>query len=332
MNTTVKLSIIIPAYKVEEYIEQCLRSITQQLRENFPVEIIVVNDGSPDNSAAIAEKISKEYPDVIKIVNQENQGLSMARNNGLKVANGEYVWLVDSDDYLLPNALQDVFCAICEHPEVEVFSSFLRLYYETENTFKNTPNPWHSIGTGKQYLLENMPIGASQRFIFKRQFLIEKNLQFVPKILHEDAVFGYEMLYQVEKICVLDKPVYAYRIRTSGSIMSSIKIKTAYDLIFGHKYLMAFAERKVKTEDKEIFRESIFGLFLTLLDFCKDLYGTEGYKEFIKTNGNGTYISNEAKAVFKINRTNLKALSIAINPTLFINALKIRRRINKLIK
>lgn len=328
----VKLSIIIPAYKVEEYIEQCLQSITQQLRENFPIEIIVVNDGSPDNSAAIAEKNSKEYPGVIKVVNQENQGLSMARNNGLKVANGEYVWFVDSDDYLLPNAIDDVFNAINTHPEVEVFSSFLRHYYEKENTFKDTTNHWHIIGTGKQYLLEKFPIGASQRFIFKRQFLIDKNLQFVPKILHEDAVFGYEMLYQVERICVLDKPVYAYRIRTAGSIMSSIKIKTAYDLMFGHKYLMSFAEHKVKAEDKDRFRESIFGLFLTLLDFCKDLYGTEGHKEFINTDGNGAYISNEAKVVFKINRTNFKALSIAINPALFINALKIRRRINKLIK
>ena len=177
-----------------------------------------------------------------------------------------------------------------------------------------------------------MPIGASPRFIFKRIFLHENNLHFVPKVLHEDAIFGFEMLYLAKKVFVVDHALYVYRIRISGSIMSSIRIKTAYDLIYGHKYLSKFATNKVSAKDYNKYKELILGMILTLLDFCKDLYGTKDYSEFLKCDNNSVYIKEEAKMVFGKNKKNLKALIIAINPAIFIYALKIRRLIKNLAK
>ena len=94
------LSVIIPCYKVEEYVEKCLKSVIKNRIPNM--EIIMVHDGSPDNTLSILRKYEKEYPDLIKVVDQKNQGLSMARNNGVKIAKGKYVAFVDSDDTIEP--------------------------------------------------------------------------------------------------------------------------------------------------------------------------------------------------------------------------------------
>ena len=95
-----KFSIIIPVYNVEDYIKKCLDSVFNQTYTNY--EVIVVNDGTKDNSM----KIVKNYD--VRIINQENQGLSMARNNGVKKAKGEYILFLDSDDYLEENTLQEI--------------------------------------------------------------------------------------------------------------------------------------------------------------------------------------------------------------------------------
>ena len=98
------LSIIIPVYNVEKYIEKCLLSCIKQDISYEDYEIVVVNDGSPDNSITIVERIAKDYSN-IRIINQENQGLSGARNTGMKHAKGNYIWFVDSDDYIEENCL-----------------------------------------------------------------------------------------------------------------------------------------------------------------------------------------------------------------------------------
>ena len=97
-----KLSIIVPVYNVADYLPKCLDSLLVQDLSQNEYEIIVVNDGSTDNSGKIAEEYSKTYSNII-LINQENQGLSGARNTGIQNAKGEYVQFVDSDDYLEPN-------------------------------------------------------------------------------------------------------------------------------------------------------------------------------------------------------------------------------------
>ena len=99
-----KISIIIPVYNVENYLAECLNSVVNQTYRN--IEIIIVNDGSTDNSFSIIQQYQLQ-DERIKIINQENQGLSAARNAGMKVASGEYLWFVDSDDYVAINACEE---------------------------------------------------------------------------------------------------------------------------------------------------------------------------------------------------------------------------------
>ena len=98
-----KLSIIVPAYKVDAYIEKCISSLEDQDIPKEEYEIIVINDGSPDRCSEIVEGLQKEFSNII-LINQENQGVSMARNNGIKIAQGEFIMPVDPDDYVIPNS------------------------------------------------------------------------------------------------------------------------------------------------------------------------------------------------------------------------------------
>lgn len=103
-----KLSIIIPAYKVENYIEKCIRSLENQDMPATDYEIIVTNDGSPDRCREIIEKLQEEFSNIV-LINQENQGVSMARNNAIAIAKGIYILPIDPDDYVVPNVLQTVY-------------------------------------------------------------------------------------------------------------------------------------------------------------------------------------------------------------------------------
>lgn len=103
-----KFSIIIPAYKVEGYIEKCIRSLEHQDLPKEEYEIIVTNDGSPDRSREIVESLQQEFSNII-LINQENQGVSMARNNAIAKAQGEYILPIDPDDYVVPNVLKSVY-------------------------------------------------------------------------------------------------------------------------------------------------------------------------------------------------------------------------------
>jgi glycosyltransferase involved in cell wall biosynthesis len=106
-NSSIKLSIIIPMYKVAHYVERCIRSLTNQDIPFEDYEIICVNDGSPDNCAEIVMKLQKEIPNIV-LINQENQGVSMARNNALAIAKGKYMMPIDPDDYVVPNCFKSV--------------------------------------------------------------------------------------------------------------------------------------------------------------------------------------------------------------------------------
>ena len=108
MKKTKKISIVIPAYKVDDYIEKCIRSLENQDLPKEDYEIIVTNDGSPDRCQEIVELLQLEFPNII-LINQENQGVSMARNNAIAIANGDYILPIDPDDYVLPNVLHEVY-------------------------------------------------------------------------------------------------------------------------------------------------------------------------------------------------------------------------------
>ena len=128
------LSIIIPVYNVEKYIKKCIDSIVTQIDKMHDVEIIVVNDGTKDDSMSIVNTFMQSNA-IIRIINQKNQGLSQARNNGLKASSAEYVWFVDSDDYLKANAISYFRSISTLNSNVDVFASYMDRYVEENRIY-----------------------------------------------------------------------------------------------------------------------------------------------------------------------------------------------------
>lgn len=305
------LSIIIPVYNVEQYITQCLQSIVSQIDDVADCEIIVVNDGTPDNSMRIVREYERRCKQ-IKIVEQENQGLSAARNAGMTVATGCYIWFVDSDDWLLDGALKKIYETIRNHENVDVFASALEYVYEKDGHHEAEYYPKPGLLTGKEYLKKHYSQGASPRFVFRVDFLKVNHLSFYPKILHEDGLFGYMMLYLAKQVYVLDAPIYAYLIRGKGSIMSSISIKSASDLLFIHKKLLDFMSRSVVSTDKKWFQECIFHVIECIFVFSESILQTDEFKLFYAEN-NG-YIKKESFFLLRKPRTFIKGFLFLYKP------------------
>lgn len=229
-----KLSIIVPVYNVENYIVECLESLINQTLD--PIEIIVVDDGSKDSSI---EKIKNMIDgDRVKLIVQENKGLSGARNTGLKVAKGEYIAFVDSDDYIgLDTAYEEMYdIAIKEGSEI-VAGNCIRFYEDGREEkqernmafFKESPMKAEEFFFNS---LESNRVYAPVWFnIYKREFLEKNNLYFMEGVLHEDEEFTPRALLKATKVSIYDEDFYMYRQR-EGSIMNSGKnIKHATDML-----------------------------------------------------------------------------------------------------
>ena len=303
------LSIIIPVYNVEQYIDTCLYSIYSQKFSEEDFEVIVVNDGTPDNSMDIVKQYAKRYNN-LRIVSQENQGLSVARNKGLSHAKGDYVWFVDSDDWLTKDALATICTAISENQNVDVFATILWMCYEQSGKRKIEYKPNPNVKSGRDYMFRNHNAnrGACQRYILKRLFLEKHSLRFMPHVYHEDGEFSNRMLYLAERLIILPTPVYNYRIRTSGSIMSSRKMQMNYDLVKIFYFLRDFAEKYVKgNDDYWPYREKIFECLSSTIMFSRNEIFSKEFNQFYRENKR--LIKQEARTILP----HCKELTLAEN-------------------
>lgn len=272
------LSIIVPIYNVEPFIAQCLSSIYNQQLPDEEFEVIAVNDGTPDGSMDIVSQFARRYQN-LKIVNQKNQGLSVARNTGFAHAKGEYVWFVDSDDWLTENSLNIVFDTIKQYPQIDVFATVLMMQHEKTGKAEIEYVPNLKVKSGRDYMFRNNNAnwGACQRYIFKKAFLERYDLKFMPGVYHEDGEFSNRMLYLADSLRIIATPVYNYRIRKSGSIMSSRKMKMNYDLVKIYMVLSDFAECYVKgNDDYWAFKLKIYECLAdTILFSRKEIFSKE---------------------------------------------------------
>lgn len=240
-----KLSIIIPAYKVEKYIEKTLRSILNQDFDKSQVEIIVVIDGSPDNSEKVVRSLVKEGFD-INILVQTNQGLSMARNNGLERASGEYVWFVDSDDWL-PNDSIKTLIGLMDGSVDEIDFGAIEIA-DDEKTFvanKSFVEEESSYSmSGVDIWKKKRPhIATAQLSVYRRHFLLDNDIYFYNGIFHEDYEFCPRASLLSSKTIVLNQPFYYQRVNPT-SITHSFNPKRSYDYIQVAKSLYNFIINK----------------------------------------------------------------------------------------
>ena len=179
-----KLSIVIPVYNVEPFIRGTLDSIYKQGVDESLFEVIVVNDGTPDNSMAIVEMFADAHTN-LAIINQKNQGLSAARNSGITVAKGDYIWVVDSDDSITENSISQALGEITRHPYVEMFCFDLneqRGDNFTPTTLFSKPSYCKYYGEVHDgyFFCRKLPTGIAQRFLFSKSFLQKYELEFTP--------------------------------------------------------------------------------------------------------------------------------------------------------
>ena len=207
MGEDMKISVVIPVYGVEKYIRQCLESIINQTYKNL--EIIVVNDGTKDNSMKIVEEYLVDKR--IKIVNKENGGAATARNEGIKISTGEYIALIDGDDWLELNTFEELLKLIEDKDDIVVFDFYkfdeIRQKIKKKNTtikeFKN------NIPDKKKYLI-SIYGNESCNKLYRREFLEKFNIKY-EKMLYEDVFWKFETFLQAEKIKITEKKYYYYR-------------------------------------------------------------------------------------------------------------------------
>lgn len=228
----IKVSIIVPMYNVENYIQECIESIiNQSLKE---IEIIVVNDGSTDNSIKKLECIKDNR---IKIINKQNGGLSSARNEGLKVANGQYLIFIDSDDFLISDdCLEEMYNNILNN-KLDILSSNAKLYYEDRDKYiktnKGLTYTENQIMSIDEFIekSQNCDIAPSCFYMYRTNFLKNNNLLFKEGIYHEDELFTYRTLLRTKKIYVSNDYFYAYRQREGSITSCKNNAKRGTDLI-----------------------------------------------------------------------------------------------------
>ena len=271
-----KFSIIIPVYNVEKYIKKCLDSVFTQTEKDY--EVIVVNDGTKDNSMDIV----KNYD--VKIVNQKNQGLSEARNTGLKNAKGEYILFLDSDDYIEKDLLKELNKSIKNKPDLvrfqirEVFDAYKKDYNELSFTNKSGPEAFSIICN--YHFVEN-----AWAYLYKKSYLEENNFTFKKGTIHEDFGLVPLVIMKASNVNSMSYIGYNY-VQREGSIMSQKnyeKTKKKVDDFYNH-YLFLIKEIDKTELDSKVFKSFISNSLI--LKIC-ELEGNDykQYKKLLKEQG-----------------------------------------------
>ena len=268
-----KFSIIVPVYNVEKYIKKCLDSIFNQSFKDF--EVIVVNDGTKDNSMDIV----KNY-DVI-VINQKNQGLSEARNNGVKKAKGDYLIFVDSDDYIEKDLLKNINNSLSNNPDVvryqvkDIIEDKEIEYNEKEFTGLDGAEAFKAI-TQYHY------VEPAWLYAIKRKYYIDNKFTFKKGTYHEDFGLTPLIVFKSNIVNSINYCGYCY-VQRSGSIMTNKAydktLKKVDDMYNHYKYLTS--EVKTINKDKTYFNSFLANsLILKITELNKEDY--KKYKKLLK--------------------------------------------------
>ena len=227
-----KLSIIVPVYNVEKYIRPCFESIFKQGLDDTDFEVIIVNDGTQDQSMEVIVDIINAHQN-IRIIEQENQGLSIARNNGLEIAVGKYILFIDSDDILINNSIPYLLNIALSREADLVVADFLKMNDSEIMTFQQKSFQQEDgviqEKTGDDMLLLPLSSGYScvWHTLFKRDFLSENNIRFIPHIYFEDTPFTMQCYAKAEKCLIVNWLLNIYRIGNNSIVNSPYNKKKA---------------------------------------------------------------------------------------------------------
>lgn len=347
----IKLSIIVPVYNVEQYLRKCVDSLLKQDYDNY--EIILVDDGSTDDSGAICDEYvcgvnSEEVIGKrVRVIHQENAGLSAARNSGIAVAQGEYVMFVDSDDYLEPNVLGglmrqaerenlDVLRYRLQYVKIvnseEVIGNRGKVYkreYEVFNPYKSDPfngNDYSSEPTdGAAFLNERMNTQCyAWQFIVRKDLLSNReqvignseNCLFTPGIYFEDTDWTPRMLVRAKRVASTKTVVYNYLVR-EGSITNAVNRSKQKKVLDDKMRLVSELQRQAaqlaaQGQESRWFRRMIADTVISIIG----ILSVEFYNE------RKAYLAQlQQMNVYPIQSPLLKARMINLSPRLAVEVL-----------
>jgi len=265
MDTKILLSFIVPFYNVEEYIEECIRSLYNQDIPFSDYEVIAVNDCTMDRSRDIVIDLQKEFSTLRLIDHDVNKKIGGARNTGLTYATGEYVWFIDSDDFIKPNVLSSLIKTAIDNKLQILHFDYV---YVTPNgiieeVYKT--NYATELVTGEQFIHDSGDLWWKKctevwRKLHNREFLISNMFFFEENVFYEDFIYSLKMLYKTDRIIHVPESPYCYRINpdsftnskdTGNKLSESLKLSIrcidfsnflqSVDIIFQHT-LISFAK------------------------------------------------------------------------------------------
>lgn len=261
-------SVIIPIYNVEKYLRECVDSVLSQTFEDF--ELILVNDGSKDNSGAICDEYAQKDSRV-KVIHKENGGLSDARNVGTSVANGKYVVYIDSDDYVSGTDFLEKIYEKSQN-DTDIICYKFRKYFEDSNTFAKCDfsfpelDSYETLAERVNYLVKTNSFYCSAwSKAIKLSLLKENGIEFEKGLLGEDQEWYYHVLLKAKSIDGIDKDYIIYRQR-ANSITSSWKMKNLTDCIYVvDKWQKQIFEADIDSVYKTALLNSVAKLYCNLL-------------------------------------------------------------------
>lgn len=255
MKTNPVVSVIIPVYNVEKYLEECIDSVLNQTYKD--IEIILVDDGSTDSSGDICDRYAKNNKNIC-VIHQKNGGLSAARNAGFCRACGEYVYFLDSDDYIASEAIEKLISIAKNDNSDVVFFDAKSFFDDSEKEIKQNYIRKQEYVTAEglavfaQLQKNNEFHSAVPLLLIRRAFLLKHNLSFMSGIYYEDMIFTFEALCLAQVVSQCKEALY-YRRYRSDSIMTSKKNKKYFDSVVKvYRSLIEFSQKNNISEKSAV--------------------------------------------------------------------------------
>lgn len=250
-----EISIIVPVYNVEPYIEKCLDSILNQEDPGLDYEVIVVDDGSQDRSLETVERFASNHPNM-RVIRQPNRGLSAARNKGIELAAGKFVWCVDSDDWIDRKSLS-MLAPLLRNDTVDAIAIVAADVVQGHAVPRFDRGDYAGgIYAGAWLMRKGIWSCCVPFTVYRRRFLADNNLWQKIGIYHEDSEFSPRAYYTASNVYVSDCMLYFVR-RNPHSITRSVNPKKSFDLLFVAESLDRFTSDSVERKDRAVFHKLI---------------------------------------------------------------------------
>lgn len=279
------LSIIIPVYNIELYIDDCIKSCITQNINSQDYEIIIVNDGSSDDSLKVVQRY-QQYNSNITIINKINGGLSSARNAGLNVAQGKYIWFIDGDDVISNNCIKDLLSYIQNQDLDILFINYSRIHETAEinNTTLSAYDFNNGILSGGDFFKNRQgDFLMVWRYIFKKSIFSDHGLRFYEGIIHEDVEFTHKAIYYAKRIGICYSVIYYYRTLRKGSIMSDKKTTLEKDSILKIIHsIQSFRDNNVDdTQYKKLLDNYLLQIVANYIAYREKVYNITGSRDLL---------------------------------------------------